>query len=63
MDDGRGRSAMNGQVMSREEFKAELNRLLRAHFPAVHISTYEEERVLEVVKDLAGDLTCSIFGW
>ena len=63
MDDGRGRSAMNGQVMSREEFKAELNRLLRAHFPAVHISTYEEERVLAVVQDLAGDLTCSIFGW
>jgi len=49
--------------MTKNEFRVELNRLLRAHFPAVQINTYEEERLLEVVKDLAGELSCSIFAW
>lgn len=54
---------MNGQVMTKDDFRIELGRLLSAHFPAVQINTYEEERLLEVVRDLADDLSCSIFAW
>ncbi len=54
---------MTGQGLNRDGFRGELNRLLRAHFPAVHINTYEEDRLLEVVKGLAGELSCSIFAW
>jgi hypothetical protein len=49
--------------MTKDDFKAELKRLLRAHFPVVHIDSFEEDRVLETVEDVARELSSSIFIW
>lgn len=49
--------------MMKEDFKTELKRLLRAHFPIVHISSYEEDRVLDTVEDIAREASSSIFVW
>ena len=49
--------------MTKSDFTGELKRLLRAHFPLVHIASDEEDRVLETVEELARDLSCSLFVW
>ena len=49
--------------MTKDDFTTELKRLLRAHFPLVHIASDEEDRVLETVEDMARDLSCSLFVW
>jgi len=49
--------------MIRVDFKAELRRLMRAHFPLVHVDSYEEDRVLETVEELAHELSCALLVW
>lgn len=49
--------------MTKDDFKTELRRLLRAHFPIVHIDSYEEDRVLDAVGDLARETASSVFVW
>lgn len=49
--------------MTNDEFEEELARLLRAHFPLIHISSHEEERVLETVRSLALELSRSVYIW
>lgn len=49
--------------MTNDEFREELARLLRAHFPLIHINSYEEDRVLQTVEAIARDLSRSVFVW
>lgn len=49
--------------MDKDDFRSELARLARAHFALVHITSHEEDRVLETVEDVARELSCSVFVW
>jgi ATP-dependent 26S proteasome regulatory subunit len=45
------------------QFASELQTLIRAHYPIIHISTHEEDRCLHTVRQVARDLGFSVLGW
>lgn len=49
--------------MTKDDFKGELTRLVRAHFPLIHINSHEEDRVLDTIEDVARELDSSVFVW
>lgn len=46
-----------------ERFKSELTNLVRARCPLIHISTYEEDRCLDVIHELAAHLDRHVLIW
>jgi ATP-dependent 26S proteasome regulatory subunit len=45
------------------EFASELQSLIRAHYPIIHISTHEEDRCLHTVREVARGLGFVVLGW
>lgn len=45
------------------EFHDELNQLIRARFPLIHVQTVEEDRALQVIQKVAQDLKLKVFVW
>jgi hypothetical protein len=45
------------------QFAAELQSLIRAHYPIIHINTHEEDRCLHTVRQIARELGFFVFGW
>ncbi len=46
-----------------EHFRTELTELIRARFPIIHISTHEEDRAIEEIKELADTLGHKVMMW
>jgi len=45
------------------QFASELQSLIRAHYPIIHINTHEEDRCLHTVRQIARELGFVVFGW
>jgi ATP-dependent 26S proteasome regulatory subunit len=45
------------------QFASELQSLIRAHYPIIHINTHEEDRCLHTVRQIARELGFLVFGW
>ncbi len=50
-------------IDGQKAFKAELERLLRAQIPLIHINSFEEERVLETCLDVTKDMNRHALIW
>jgi ATP-dependent 26S proteasome regulatory subunit len=48
---------------ARQAFIHELDELLRAHFPLIHVVTYEEDRAIAAISELCGERKKALFIW
>ena len=46
-----------------EQFTEELSFLIRARYPLIHLSTYEESRCLQVIRELCRKRTSELYVW
>ena len=46
-----------------EQFTEELSFLIRARYPLIHLSTYEETRCLDVIRELSRKRSSELYVW